>query len=63
MKTLDEIIYTEFWDRMVEFQGDITKAARSLKIGRATAYRYLKKYRMLDDLRHRFPAKKGRVKK
>lgn len=57
MKSLDEIVYAHMWDRLVIYKGNVKKAASSLKIGEATIYRYLKKYRMLDDLRNRFPAR------
>lgn len=58
MKSMDEIVYTELWDRLMKYKGNIAATAQSLKIGKTTVYRYLRKFKMLDELRMLFPAKK-----
>ena len=41
MKTFEEIKFEEIRARVIRFRGNTQKAARSLRIGRATIYRTL----------------------
>ena len=41
MKTFEEIKFEEIKARVIKFKGNTQKAARSLRIGRATIYRTL----------------------
>jgi len=59
MKSMDEIVYTELWDRLMIYKGSVRATVQSLKIGKTTVYRYLRKFKMLDELRMLFPAKKA----
>ncbi len=44
MKTLEEVKQEAVIERIAHYHGNLTMAAKSLKIGRATIYRYIKQY-------------------